>query len=1713
MTSGNSDEESEGGLVKNPDSKDATALSASQRLSQQLTLGKARSLESKAWSLAPELFQGLVRGSRPVLMEVACQPNSRLAAQIQETAHNEQAAVRCSLWNACDLETNDGVRLVLQRLDLEKPVHCWISPPCGPFSTMQNANSRTEEQKQELQQKRAKAMRAYVGTCIVFHACVQRGIHVTIEMSEHCQAWRLPIFARLRDKYRLHEAVTKGCRVGLRGGPQEPLLQKGWRLLTTQERLASAMHLPCRCHKGYKHGRSEGRVLRESESYTKEYVRRAAEAIMCEHTQQSLQAECGLQTGSNLPDSFGEGAVCTCSEVSLPQRPRQCSKCCQDFRVPGEGIGGSVVGTSEGIEEGWQAWGKDEEALLSSHEADIMVTEVEAQRLLASSTYTHEACTNLLAQLPCQNTQRQRLLGNTGQGYLILGMYACGNKYGVTRITSRLPVTTKYLLSYLQHWSPEPFPATTVVVKQNNKCPVHRDVHNQVGTLNRIIGLGKYKQGRLWVQEDPNGTSQKRVAQVLPNGERAGGEYHEIRHKVLAFNPKAWHGPEEWSGERYTLTGYVSRGAKHLASGDREQLQSLGFQFVEILEEPGMEQQALALQNPSSSSSCKPESQKQRDERIKKQLYLLHAATGHGSVKTLVEALKRRQADPHVIELARHFECSVCKERGRVQSRHLSPLEALPPKWHTIAADIGHWQHPGTRESVQFMMIIDEGSRFRVGRVLSRGSKQQPNAATCLDYLREGWIQYFGTPRAIRLDPAGCFRSQAVQEFCDRHNIYHDNIPADGHWQIGVCEQAIQGVKGVMTKLAADNDQVTPEEALSQAVHVFNARDHVRGFSPIQHAFGRSPDTTGRLLEHHNQVPEELVIESATEEFEKSARLRAEAEKAHAQWHMEQRITRALNSRSKPVYDFRPGELVYFWRTQESGQGRRQPGTKHGKFLGPARILATETRREADGTLRPGSAVWCVRGRSLLKCCLEQLRHASEREELLEGLARDHGQEETPWTFTKVAEEIGGNQYQDISDEKPETTEWFRSQNVQEEAPPVRYRFRGKRAEPEPADEVMTEPEGPSQPSQPSRPRVHHAASFVDKSEKWTDQVPRDAWTKEPVRFWQDGHAAVEVEVEMPETRRTWEKAANNLQAFFAGALKRRAVEVSEKKLSPQELQQFKEAKAVEVKNFLAAEAFQTLPPHLRPSASQAIGMRWILTWKSKEDGTRRAKARAVLLGYQDPAYEHRATTAPVMTRQSRQLILQMATNRRWTIQKGDVSGAFLQGRQYPSDLYCIPCDEICRAMQLPPGTVTKLKRACYGLVDAPLEWYRTVHEYLLELGFQRIWSDACVWTWRKDGVLRGVISGHVDDFLFGGSDADSEWQAIIKQIQQRFKWGDWDSGKFTQCGVQVEQTEEGFLLSQRSYLEDTPEISLNSARRKTPKAPTTDWEKSKLRGVLGAISWHAQQVSPHLSAEVSLLLSEVNNSTVDTVIRTNQFLSHAKAKKDHQLKIHRFPEGTEMGAFAWVDAGSQNRPDGGSTLGVLIGLAPTSLLQGEVCPVSVMAWHSNRIDRVCRSPGAAETQAAISGEDLLYYLRYQWGELLHGVADAKDPDSTVRKVPGCVISDSRNVFDKLQTEVVTIKGAERKANIELLSLKEAQSRTQVEVRWVHSEAQLANSLTKAGGGKEIELFYRMQGRWRIVEDEQMRSARRRKTEGLEPLQQGGSDDSAFDCQIIGEMS
>ena len=188
-------------------------------------------------------------------------------------------------------------------------------------------------------------------------------------------------------------------------------------------------------------------------------------------------------------------------------------------------------------------------------------------------------------------------------------------------------------------------------------------------------------------------------------------------------------------------------------------------------------------------------------EMIKKQLYKLHAASGHGNTRHMVEALQKRGAPKHVLQLARDFECAICKEKHKVNHKHVASLEPLPPKWSSLEADGGKWIHPVTGEYVEFAMIIDQGSRFRAARIMCRGKHKTMKASMFLHYLQEGWCQYFGHPQHLRLDPAGAFKSNEVEDYCNKHGIFLDFIPGEAHWKLGVCEQAIQGTKELLTKL------------------------------------------------------------------------------------------------------------------------------------------------------------------------------------------------------------------------------------------------------------------------------------------------------------------------------------------------------------------------------------------------------------------------------------------------------------------------------------------------------------------------------------------------------------------------------------------------------------------------------------------------------------------------------------------------------------------------------------------------------------------------------------------------------------------------------------------------------------------------------------------------------------------------------------------------
>ena len=448
-------------------------LSASQKLSQQLSLSKARHLEEVAWGVVPGLLQELLTTERRVLLEIACAPDSRLTTTVQSLSSDSSAARCTGPWDGMDLSLDSGVRAALRLLETERPTHVWLAPPVGPYCTLQNANAQNPQQAETLQCKREAAMRAYVGACVIFHACVQQGIHVTLEMSERCQAWRLPLFQRLQSKYQLYSAVTKGCRVGLRSSSEGPLMQKGWKILTTQKRLASLVHLGCHCPKSYKHGRCEGASTGRSDTYTSEYTRRAAKAILQELDHTTVAQEC--HGTSVLPVQFGEGLCCTCSEVHLPGRPRQCAFCLGSKPEDTEGpsISSETPEHPEAEDSTFGSPSVGPEASNSALCSQVELSQLEqlARQLRQGKDYRHQACNTLLEMFPgSRDVTSSHGPGMDPRKYITFGLYSHGNHYGITRVTRQLPQVIRYLLEYFKHWAGSLPVATSLVVNLNQRC-------------------------------------------------------------------------------------------------------------------------------------------------------------------------------------------------------------------------------------------------------------------------------------------------------------------------------------------------------------------------------------------------------------------------------------------------------------------------------------------------------------------------------------------------------------------------------------------------------------------------------------------------------------------------------------------------------------------------------------------------------------------------------------------------------------------------------------------------------------------------------------------------------------------------------------------------------------------------------------------------------------------------------------------------------------------------------------------------------------------------------------------------------------------------------------------------------------------------------------------------------------------------------------------
>ena len=122
--------------------------------------------------------------------------------------------------------------------------------------------------------------------------------------------------------------------------------------------------------------------------------------------------------------------------------------------------------------------------------------------------------------------------------------------------------------------------------------------------------------------------------------------------------------------------------------------------------------------------------------------------------------------------------------------------------------------------------------------------------------------------------------------------------------------------------------------------------------------------------------------------------------------------------------------------------------------------------------------------------------------------------------------------------------------------------------------------------------------------------------------------------------------------------------------------------------------------------------------------------------------------------------------------------------------------------------------------------------------------------------------------------------------------------------------------------------------------------------------------------------------------------------------------------------------------------------------------------------------------------------EFLQGRIDMRHWMDSCRKIKTALILDYRGGFDALsKSESLALGMADKRSAIDALALKRALVETGRHLRWCHSEAQLADMLTKDSekAREPWRLLCKRGGTWRLIYDPDYVSARKRKAQGLSP--------------------
>ena len=1037
-----------------------------------------------------------------------------------------------------------------------------------------------------------------------------------------------------------------------------------------------------------------------------------------------------------------------------------------------------------------------------------------------------------------------------------------------------------------------------------------------------------------------------------------------------------------------------------------------------------------------------------------------------------------------ILQALPDLRCSTCVETKGPSIPRPGAIHEERDFGDVVSIDGVTWTNKSGK-NFHFYHFVDHSTTFQTAWCSPSRTSDQAIRALML-----GWISWAGPPDLLCMDSATEFGTEVFQQFLQKHNMKSRVIPPESSWQNSRAERHGGILQEILKKMDVEEEIKNYddlEQALMFATQTKNQWSRHRGFPPEMLVFGKLRQSYGSVICDQKVASNSLATSETPEgiRFRNELAVRERARQAFCKVDNTQSLRRAQLQRSRPSRgQYFPGEWIMIWR-------------KEGHWLVPLKVIIQEDKK----------VLWASMGNRLFRASPEQVRSLSAMEE-----AKLSSEEKPNLDDSQILK--GMNQYIDLSHEIPNAEEsnrrFARNENTVEDENPRQIS----------GDQPDVEPDVSQQLSERSEAQEVGTPQEVQPADIPVPDLEDDELWCEAFALQENFGWHFELEVGESDLQQLMKDDIEENIALLVSNAKKQRAEVKMKALTVEDQKLFEEAKLKEVNSWLDTGAVCRILRNRIP-ADQILRCRWILTWKDGEtnshltnigaasNSSRKAKARIVVLGFEDPMLHEIGRDSPTLTKLGRSLLLQCAASQQWQIGSFDVKTAFLRGSEQSDRVLGLePPEELRKKMGLKEDEICQLLKGAYGRADAPLLWFKELQKGLVELGFRQAPFDPCVFTLIDDkGKTIGLIGVHVDDGLCCGNYV---FQQKLQLLSQKFPFGSQKKTDFVFTGLHIEQhADMSISVDQTQYVKEISPIQIPWNRKQCPEDPISETERQSLRAVIGSLLYAAVNTRPDLGSRLSYLQGKINNGQVKHLSEANKILHDAKMNSDVKIKYQPIRiEDTRFVAFS--DASFASERNHSSHQGMLVMAAHKCIGKNESSPVNPIIWTSRKIQKVAVSTLSAEAMALAGAVDTLAWVRLFWAWLIDNSFEWRLGDKSMLKLPPAfsALKDEETLQEPNESMVRNLNvlnktdcsdsiiATDCKSLYDLISKNAAPScqefRTQlqaklirehvdngVQMRWVPSGAQIADALTKIMDTNVLREYLKI-GRYRLHDEDSM---------------------------------